>query len=47
MCHRENKKNSRFGSMLLLPKLRRCQKKVGQCRMELLGLEIIPGITQE
>jgi len=29
------------------PKLRRCQRKVGQCRMELLGQEIIPGIILE
>jgi hypothetical protein len=29
------------------PKLRRRQRKVGQCRMELLGLEIIPEIILE
>ncbi|XP_039159241.1 uncharacterized protein LOC108956690 [Eucalyptus grandis] len=44
---RENMRSSRYESMLWLQRHKRCQKKGGQCRMALPGLEITPGITLE
>lgn len=41
MFCRENMKSLKFESMLWLLKLQRFQKKGGQCRMELRGLEIV------